>query len=188
MGMSQTAERWTAEMVRGLPDDGNRYEVLDGELFVTPAPRAAHQRAVGELLVRLVTYLRHWKLGEALSSPADIEFSDTRLVQPDVFVVPFDAAGRKRQGWSDMKELVLAVEVLSPSTARADRLVKRRIYQEEPVGEYWVVDLDARIIERWRPNDERPEVLSDRLSWHPAGASAALELDLPAYFAELLDR
>ena len=62
---------------------------------------------------------------------------------------------------------LLAVEVLSPSTARADRTVKRRLYQRAGVPEYWIVDLEARLVERWRPADERPEVLTDTLTWRP---------------------
>lgn len=187
MGMPRTADRWTAEMARALPDDGNRYEVLDGELFVTPAPKAPHQRAVGELLFSLKLYLRGLTIGEVLASPADFEFSETRLVQPDVFVVSFGPDGRKRQGWTDMKELLLPVEVLSPSTARADRQVKRRIYQEEPVGEYWIVDLDARVLERWKTGDQRPEILAGRLTWQPDPGAPPFELDLPSFFAAVLD-
>jgi Uma2 family endonuclease len=187
MGMPETAHRWTAEMVRALPDDGNRYEVIDGELFVTPAPRALHQRAVLELAIRLRGYADAGRVGETLISPADIVFREDRLVQPDVFVAPLRPDGGRIREWSEIHGLLLAVEVLSPSTARADRQVKRRLYQEEPVGEYWIVDLDARVIERWRRGDQRPEVLSERLIWQPAAAAAPLEVDLPAFFRSVLD-
>ena len=113
--------------------------------------------------MRLYDHLRPYTesngLGEALISPTDIEFSPRRLVQPDLFVVPMDG-GRRPKTWRDISSLLLAVEVLSPSTARADRLRKRRIYQDEGVPEYWIVDLDARMVERWRPRDERPEFSS----------------------------
>ena len=184
MVMPNTAERWTADMVRALPDDGKRYEVIDGELFVTPAPNARHQRAVIGIAVRLWTYLRGSALGEALTSPADISFSEDRLVQPDVFVVP---GGRRVRQWSDIRGLLLAVEVLSPSTARADRQVKRRLYQEERVGEYWIVDLDARVVERWRPGDERPEIVADTLRWRPDPSGPPLEIDLVAFFGDVLN-
>lgn len=187
MGMPETARRWTADMVRALPDDGNRYEVIDGELLVTPAPTVRHQRAVTAMVVRLDIYVRSAGLGEAMASPADIEFREDRLAQPDVFVAPLGAGGRKAREWPEIKGLLLAVEVLSPSTARADRQVKRRLYQEEPVGEYWIVDLDGRVIERWRPGDDRPEVLSDRLVWQPDSNLPPFELHLPAFFRDLLD-
>lgn len=86
-----------------------------------------------------------------------------------------------------MRALVLAVEVLSPSTARGDRRVKSRIYMEEDVGEYWIVDLDARVVERWRKGEGRPEIVSSMLSWQPAADLPPLALDLDAYFSEILD-
>jgi Uma2 family endonuclease len=186
MGMSAKTTEWTATMARSLPDDGNRYEVLDGELFVTPAPTASHQRIVGELFVRLREYVRQHPLGEALFSPADIEFSSRRLLQPDLFVVPNVGAARVRD-WSEIKTLVLAVEVVSPSTARADRHRKRIIYQSQHVPEYWIVDGDARLVERWRPDDDRPEIVAEELMWRPPGDVAPLVIDLPRLFADALD-
>ena len=186
MGMPHTAEPWTADMVRALPDDGLRYEVIDGELFVTPAPSRRHQRAVLGIAARLWNYLRGAAWGEVLSSPADISFRVDRLVQPDVFVAPLSPGGPRTEQWSEIRGLRLAVEVLSPSTARADRQVKRRLYQEERVEEYWIVDLDARVVERWHPGDDRPEIVADTLSWHPDPSAAPFELDLPTFFAEVL--
>jgi len=186
MGMPHTAERWTADMVRALPDDGKRYEVVDGELLVTPAPSASHQRAVGAIFVRLSTYLQGSILGEVMMSPADISFRDDRLVQPDVFVTPLGPGGRRIGQWSEIRGLLLAVEVLSPSTARADRQVKRRLYQEERVGEYWIVDLDARVVERWQADDDRPQIVAATLTWRPDPSAAPFELDLPRFFGEVL--
>ena len=186
MGMPHTAERWTAEMVRALPDDRNRYEVIDGELLVTPAPSAPHQRAVSLMLFRLMTYLQGQTWAEVLTSPADISFHEDMLVQPDLFVVPIGPDRRRGRHWTDIRALLLAIEVLSPSTARADRQAKRRLYQREGVGEYWIVDLDARVVERWRPADERPEIVSGMLTWRPEAAPAPFELDLVEFFDEIL--
>jgi Uma2 family endonuclease len=86
--------------------------------------------------------------------------------------------------WSEVTSLLLAVEILSPSTARYDRIVKRRRYQRAGIPEYWIVDPDSRVIERWRPNDERPEVASEVLEWRPVAEAPPLLLDLPALFAE----
>lgn len=183
--MAQTVETWTAAMVRALPDDGKRYECVDGELLVTPAPRLLHQRAVGQLFIRLYGYLAEHPVGEVLTSPADIEFDPRTLVQPDVFVVPI-RAGRPRT-WEDVAgRLVLAVEVLSPTSARADRVVKRRKYQRAGVPEYWVVDLDARLVERWRHGDERPELLTESLAWQPDPVRPALEIALGEFFEAVL--
>lgn len=186
MGMPQTAERWTAERVRALPSDGNRYEVIAGELFVTPAPSFDHQDAVLRLLVRLKEYHERIGVGYAAFSPADIEFDDETLVQPDLFVVPL-IDGRRPRRWSDVTGLLLAVEVLSPSTARADRNVKRRLFQRVGVPEYWIVDVEARLVERWRPTDTRPEIVTDALAWQPDPAHAPLTIELPLLFAAILD-
>ncbi len=176
---------WTAEMARALPDDGKRYEVLDGELFVTPAPSADHQEALTVLFRILDPYVRQHRVGHVWWSPADIEFSPRRLVQPDLFVAPL-IEGKRPRKWGDIHGLVLAVETLSPSTARADRKVKSRIYMEEDVGEYWIVDLDARVFERWRMGENRPEILSESLGWQPQVDAPPLTIDLVAYFAEVL--
>ena len=180
MGMPQATEVWTAERIRGLPDDGLRHEVVDGEHLVSPSPRPVHQIAVGELFRLLDPYVRQHELGRVLSSPADIEFDPRTLVQPDLFVT----SKRRVRTWADAQPLRLAVEVLSPSTARADRFVKRRRFQRAGV-EYWIVDLDARLVERWRPGDERPEVLEERLLWQAEGAPVPLLVDLAEFFREV---
>ena len=184
MGMPQTARRWTAEMVRALPDDGKRYEVVDGELLVTPAPRLPHQDAVMVLSADIRLYVRAHRIGHLFVSPADIEFDAHTMVQPDVFVAPL-VEGRRPQAWSEIRTLLLAVEILSPSTARADRQVKRRRYQRHGVAEYWIVDIDARLVERWRPTDDRPEVLGEVLVWQPVPDVPPLRIDLRAFFQEV---
>jgi Uma2 family endonuclease len=78
------------------------------------------------------------------------------------------------------------IEVLSPTTARADRHVKRRLYQRERVPEYWIVDVDARLVERWRPEDQRPEILAEQLAWQPEPSQPPLVIDLAGYFREVL--
>ncbi|HSQ33026.1 MAG TPA: Uma2 family endonuclease [Gemmatimonadaceae bacterium] len=186
MAMPVQQGEWTAELARALPDDGNRYEVLDGELFVTPAPALLHQRALLELYVRVRPYVDAHALGEVLLSPADIEFSPKRLLQPDLFVLP-EEPGTRHKTWRDIKSLLLAVEALSPSTARADRIKKRKIYLDEGVPEYWIVDLDARAFERWRPSDDRPEILIETLAWHARAEFEPLRIDLEEYFAAVLD-
>ncbi|HEX9563813.1 MAG TPA: Uma2 family endonuclease [Gemmatimonadaceae bacterium] len=175
---------WTAEMARALPEDGKRYEVLDGELFVTPAPGWKHQIVLVRLLRLIDRYVEEHRLGWTLLSPADIEFSARRLLQPDLFVVPARGEGEPRS-WRDVTTLLLTVEALSPSTARADRLKKRPIYQEHGVPEYWIVDTDTRIVERWRPGDDRPEVIADVLEWQPKAGVAALRIDLAEVFGPI---
>ena len=184
MGMAHPTHSWTAEMVRALPDDGKRYEVVDGELLVTPSPVRLHQRMVVGLLRLLADYVEEAGLGEALCSPADIQAGDRSLVQPDLLVVPL-TTGRSSDDWVEVRELLLAVEVLSPSTARADRHLKPRLYQREGVPECWIVDLDARLVERWRPGDERAELLADELLWQPDAAIPPLHIDLTRLFGRI---
>ena len=185
MGMAHPSGGWTAETVRALPDDGMRYEVVGGELLVTPAPAWRHQRAIGGLYGLLNQYAREHAVGEAIFAPAEIEFDERNMVEPDLFVVPL-VQGRKAREWADVGRLLLAVEVLSPGTARHDRFTKRRLYQAQGVPEYWIVDLDARLIERWRPDQERPDIIADQLDWQPNPGAPPLALDLPGYFADVL--
>ena len=186
MPMPALDRHWTVDDLDELPDDGNRYEIIDGELFVTPAPVWAHQRAAGLLYRLLVEYLEREPVGSALIAPADVTFSRVSRVQPDVFVVPL-VYGRQPKRFEDVGHLMLAAEVLSPSTARADRVRKRDLFREHRVDEYWVVDLDARTFERSTPADARVDVLVDEIEWRPAGASAPLTFDLARYFARVLD-
>ena len=171
---------WTADMVRQLPDDGNRYEVVYGELLVTPAPRVNHQLLVSRLAFALAKYLEHEPVGVMLTSPADISWGQDVLVQPDVFVVPLDDA--RTGDWSKLRSLLVAAEVLSPSTARADRFTKRRRYQEARVPMYWVVDGADQLVEVWTPDAEFPAVERERLVWHPAGASQPFTFKLAELF------
>lgn len=186
MSMPRVHRRWTVADLQHLPDDGRRYEVIDGELYVTPAPALKHQAAVGVLHRLLADHLDRHRVGYAFVAPADVTFSQRRCVQPDLLVMPL-LRGRRPERFEDVGHLLLAVEVLSPTTARADRVAKRTVYREEGVDEYWIVDLDARAIERSTPADPRVEVIADRLTWLPPGAAERLVIDVAAYFRRALD-
>ncbi len=174
---------YTADMVRALPDDGNRYEVVYGELLVTPAPRPWHEIVQRRLLVALDGYLRAHPIGEVLGSRADISWSPDTLVSPDVFVVPLEQA--RTLNWARMRDLLLVAEVLSPSSARHDRFSKRKRYQDARVPLYWIVDPDERRAEVWTPSDTFPRLEEERLAWHPAGAGAPFALPLAELFRPL---
>jgi len=179
MGMAATTF-YTADMVRALPDDGQRYETVHGELLVTPAPRALHQRIVRRLTTALDLYLTRQGVGEVFASPADLSWSPDTLVQPDVFVA--DLAEARTLDWSRMQHLLLAVEVLSPSSLRADRFTKRRLYQEVCVPFYWVVDPVRHEIEVWTPDATFPATERERVTWRPEGAAEELVLELGELF------
>ena len=171
---------YTAEMVRALPDDGKRYEVVHGELLVTPAPRLGHQLIVGRLHLALADFLRREPVGQVLMSPADISWDEDTLVQPDVFVAPLDEI--RTMDWAQVRTLLLVVEVLSPGTARQDRFAKRQRYQEAGVPLYWIVNEEGRSVERWTPEMKFPEIVRDRLVWQPAGATTQFVLRLDELF------
>jgi Uma2 family endonuclease len=188
MGMPASVRRWTAAEVRAMQDESRpapRYELIDGELLVTPSPRGVHQLAVIELSRKLADYVESESLGVTVTSPADIELEAESVTQPDLFVVPAAYAGPPLE-WTNVRALLLAVEVLSPSSERQDRVVKRRFFQRLGVPEYWVFDLDARAVERWRPGDQVPDISATRLEWRPTGSRAAFTLDLAAYFRRVL--
>jgi Uma2 family endonuclease len=181
------AERsYTADEVRAMQDESlkwPRYEVIDGELFVTPAPLTPHQMIVTELLLQLGAYLTPLGLRKTLfASPADITWGPRTLVQPDVFVVPPEEISRR---WATVKTLRLAAEVLSPSSVRADRVRKRSLYMEKDVRAYWIVDGDARLVEVWTPGDERPLIVDDVLRWRVTPDAPEMVLPLGELFSGL---
>lgn len=183
MGMPQTARRYTVDEVLAFPSDGNRYELVDGELLVSPAPANRHQTIIMRLVLRLGPYLAaRGRPDNVKTAPADISWTKDVLVQPDIFVT---TAEESLLPWAKVKHLVLAIEVLSPSSHRADRVTKRRTYQRFGVETYWIVDPDARVVEVWRPGDEAPELITGTLTWRPTAETPAVEIDLPALFANL---
>lgn len=173
----------TAEMVRALIDDTRhwpRYETVHGELLVTPSPRPWHPVVAGRLHAALHSYLEREPVGAVFMSPADISWGPDSLVQPDVFVVPLQEA--RTLAWPTIRTLLLAIEILSPSSVRADRFTKRRLYQEVGVALYWVIDADGGTAEIWTPSDQLPHAETARLVWSPPHASQPFQITL----AELL--
>ena len=185
MAMPATHRRWSAREVRQLiaesPLATPRYELVDGELLVTPSPNEPHQRAVLLLLLALHEYLERNPIGQVYTSPFDVELEPDTIVQPDVFVLPLHEVERVRKEMP-ARELLVAVEVLSPSSSRGDRVKKRPLYGRN-VSEYWIVDLDARLVERWPLNAQQPEIIVSILEWHPTGPRERFHLDLAKYFA-----
>jgi len=132
-----------------LPADGKRYELLEGEIYVTAAPRPRHQLVVGNLYLIIAEHVRRLGLGEIFLSPIDVILSDVTVVEPDL--VYLDAARLERVSDRGIEgPPTLAIEVLSPSTAPADRGVKRQLSGRYGVPHYWIVDPDARVIETYR--------------------------------------
>lgn len=186
MGMP-ARRQYTAEMVRSLnarePRWWPRYEVVEGELLVTPAPRKWHYELADRLLDALKAYLATDRIGRVYLSPSDISWGEKKLVQPDLFVLPMDEA--RKPEWRDVRHLLLVVEILSRGSEHNDRNIKRRLYQLHGIPLYWIVDPDACAVECWTPQDMEPRVEHDVIVWHPEGASAPFELKLAELFRPL---
>jgi Uma2 family endonuclease len=164
-----------------LPDEP-RCELLYGRLFVTPAPTFRHAEVVADL-VFLVSAHARLHGGRVAVSPVDVALADHSVVQPDVvWVSPARAEriGRRLEGAPD-----LAIEALSPSTARRDRGEKLRLYAESGVTEYWLVDPDGETIEFLVLRDGRYEVHLPLDGVYRSPAIAGLELDVTAFWSRL---
>ena len=186
MGMSTSRKRWTAAEIDALPADGFRYEVINGERFVTPGPSLLHQDAAVRLTALLLPFCD--ALGLLLSTaPADVKFGTYDQVQPDLFVMPRTTSGRRPLRFSDVGHLLLAVEVLSPSSRQTNRREKRKLYQAQGVPEYWVVDTDDRAVERWTPSSTEAVVVRDAIEWRPIAERDAIRIDLAEYFRVVCD-
>jgi Uma2 family endonuclease len=178
---------WTVEMLDALPEDGQRYELIDGELFVTPAPSNDHQLVVTALAGYLWPYMRASDVGRVLISPSDVRRGDRERnrVQPDLFVVRLTDKKLPPYPFA-LSDLLLAIEVESPSNPFYDHQTKRELYLRAAVPDYWIVNAAARTVVRWRALADPGETLTHRLEWQPAGMAEPFVLDLPAFFDDAL--
>ena len=184
MATAQPAFKFTYEDYRTAPPD-KRYELLDGELLLTPAPNLKHQRLQFRLGSRLGRFIEEHALGEFFFAPCDVVLSDTDVVQPDLLFVSNERnhlllGGDNVRGAPD-----LVVEILSPATAERDRGYKRALYAKHGANEYWLVDPVAETVSILRPRGGalvvvrtfgREQVLRSPLL-------AGFELDLHAIFS-----
>ena len=144
--MSQnTTVRFTYHDYLLLPEE-SRYEIIDGDLQMSPSPTERHQQAAGNLYEVFARFVRERRLGRVLIAPFDVVLSETDVVQPDILFVAKDRAAIIRDnGVFGAPDLV--IEVLSPATAQRDRTVKAKLYARAGVKELWLVDPEARTIE-----------------------------------------
>lgn len=188
MVMDALTRRYTRDEVVEMFDEETkspRYEVVDGELLVTTSPGSPHQIAVAELVVGLIPYVKSQGLGRLWISPSDLTINEYTMVQPDIWVAGTGpAAPFTKRGWESQRPVIFVIEILSPSSRRFDREQKRRLYQRISVPDYWVVDVDARAIERWTPTATAPDIVRDRITWHPSGASAPFTFDVAQLMRE----
>ena len=186
----RTRVRWTYSEFARLPESGStRYEIIDDELVVTPAPGLRHQRIATDLVTILNAFTREHGLGQLFAATADVLFAESDYLEPDILFVRRNRAevltDRGVEGPPD-----LVVEITSPSTAARDRGVKLERYRLYGVPEYWVVDPDDRTVEVWALGEDADEPLvlgpEDTLRWAPAEApnGPVLEIDVGELLGE----
>ncbi|HLY60265.1 MAG TPA: Uma2 family endonuclease [Terriglobia bacterium] len=147
-----------------LPSDGKRYEIIEGELFVTPAPNYYHQIIVTRLTRHLSAFVEDNRLGLVFVSPFDVVFSQFDVVEPDILYISKARSSvlteKNVQGSPD-----LVIEVLSPSTAKIDRTIKLKLYARFGGQEYWIIDPEGPSAEIYRrENDSLELVAKDTLT------------------------
>ena len=129
-----------------LPDDGKRYQVIEGEVHMVPAPTPYHQNSLIKLLFLLRMFVEEHRLGEVYCAPCDVILSQEDVVQPDIFFISKERGHiiteKNIQGAPD-----LVIEILSSSTAKLDRALKTKLYEKFRIKEYWLVDLEGKEIE-----------------------------------------
>ena len=141
--------RLTVDDYMLMPEDGKRYELVEGELIVSPSPKRFHQEIVGELYEAIKIWVRTEGLGKVLVAPLDYRIDDHNVVQPDILYLP-----KSHPQYDDYDALLseppgLVVEVLSPGRAKHDLQTKFALYQRAGVPCYWIADYDREIMEAW---------------------------------------
>ncbi len=158
--------RYTYQDYLSIPEDtSRRHEIVDGDLFVTAAPRFRHQEVVANVLRVLDARAVAHNLGKAVAGPIGVHLHDEAVVEPDVIFVASErlAIVDPEGGVHGAPDLV--VEVLSPTNRDYDRTLKRKLYMASSVPELWLLDADERTVEVWRPLSRVPEVARDTLTW-----------------------
>ena len=170
-----SAGRYTYRDHQSIPEDHRRHEIVDGALFVTALPRFNHQQVARDVMLALMTRAREHDLGVAVG-PITVHLHDELVLEPDVVFIRKDRLEIVDPEGDIHGPPDLVVEVLSPSTKSFDRNLKRKRYLESGVGEVWIIDIDERTVEVWRPESEEPEQVRDVLRWHVAGRAFEIPL------------
>ena len=179
MGMAISVPRYTLEELERFPDDGDRHELLDGFLLVTPSPRAVHQRIASRLHIRLVTGVEAPGYG-CVVSPGAISVPPYTQLLPDILVYP--ARFGPSVDWTDITEHWLAIEVLSGSSRIYDREIKRDAYFTLGVRQVWLVDIEDRSVAVWGSSTTL-DVVRDVVHWRVPVLDAIVSIDLREVFA-----
>lgn len=175
----------TIDMLDDFPDDGNRYELLEGMLLVTPAPNNAHQ-VVATRLAHLLAQALEPSAGAEVVAIGAIQRGKHTQLQPDILVYP--SRYPPTAHWRDIRDWWLAVEVLSPSSRLYDREVKRGAYLALGVEEYWVVDPSDCSVEVWSRAPNEPRRATEVLVWQPTALVSEVVIDLRQVFRGVCER
>lgn len=145
--------KFTYDDYRQLPDDGKRYEIIDGELYMSTSPTSHHQFIADNFLVVIAVYLKTNPVGKVVSAPLEVYFSKTNLAHPDVMFI-----SKNRQDIIKLTQIKgapdLVIEVLSPGTEKIDRTVKLKMYAQFGVKEYWMAREKTATVEIYRRRGE----------------------------------
>ncbi|MFQ5769732.1 MAG: Uma2 family endonuclease [bacterium] len=193
--MPQTARKLTPENLQFtyedyllLPDDGKRYEIIEGELFMTPAPIIKHQNVLRELGKHIDNFVVTHNLGIVFLAPCDVILSKTNIVQPDIIFISKEnrvmIKEKNIQGAPD-----LLIEITSPNTKERDLVLKKKLYAKFGVKEYWIVFMQEEMVKIWKLEDdaiildgvfEKQDILKSSLV-------KGLEIKLSEVFREMED-
>lgn len=182
MAMPVIVPSFTIEDLEHFPNDGNRYELLDGVLLVTPAPLPPHQVVIGRLQAALMEYVQTpglaWVVG-----PGAIEVAPRTHLEPDILVFPSDQPINRK--WSAIRDWWLAVEVFSESSVIYDRDFKRNAYLAMGVLEVWLVDWQEGTVYVSRSGKPADVPHRDSLIWFPSALEQPLSINLTKVFEGL---
>jgi Uma2 family endonuclease len=181
MRLLRPAANWTVKMLDAIPEDGNRYELIDGELLVNGGPGTLHRSAFLKLLLILDAYARRHALATASISLLSLDLSGPRIERPDA-IVSRPVEGQSPDDWSEV-DLLLALDSLDPRYGHSDDDLCGRYAPLVRVPEYWVLDVDRGAVWVSKPGDKGwPKEIDGRLEWQPDPAIPPLIIDLPEFF------
>lgn len=185
MVASSVRQPKTYEDYLNTPDDGQRYELIDGEIVVSPSANKRHQQISMELSASIFTFVKSRKLGQVMSAPMDVRLDRDLVVQPDILFIrkgsPADNDDLRVAGAP-----TLAVEILSPSTAVRDLNRKRELYEQYGVEEYWIVDPDHRRINAYSLTEAGYKPIRQSGGKLASKTIPGFVLDVPSVFVDLL--
>lgn len=191
MATHPAVREWTYAEFARLPDDGNRYEVIAGELYVTPSPARIHQKVSGRLMHLFEGFCEEHGAGDVYAAPFDVIFGKGDYVEPDLVFVREGRVDEVIRDHGIVGTPDLIIEILSDSTEHRDRGIKRERYAAHGVPEYWIVDTDAKQVEVYRlvHGELRPVAVEhDVLRYRPAPGLPELVIDVPHLLRPASDR